>query len=354
MSGRYLIYVPEINPDTFVLFFQRGNNPKSFSIRDYTTGPPPITLRAKDFPDHYTADLILKWAGHNAEPADAIHTEKFTYWQGRILRLNASRIPPGRRMERKAEPEYPLLDSGAFELLPKARKPKDVQRMLTSARSEDWVTWTVLRLLARRPATVWWPRLLWLAGRQAPTIPELDPPTSIVPWELVSSPPDYESASRARMASSDNPAWIDRSTISKAVEGDSEIDIVLRGTGYRVFVEAKLTSDISTRTTYDPARNQIVRNIDCLLEATGVTELPLFWIFAKDGAPSRMYVQLMELWREDPEPLTRALPHRDVDALRGVLDRYALITWADILKVIQPEKDDELAIWSELVRRIEA
>jgi hypothetical protein len=51
------------------------------------------------------------------------------------------------------------------------------------------------------------------------------------------------------------------------VEGNSEIDVVIESTSLLIDVEAKLDSDISMRTTYDPSRNQIVRNIDCVMEA---------------------------------------------------------------------------------------
>jgi hypothetical protein len=51
------------------------------------------------------------------------------------------------------------------------------------------------------------------------------------------------------------------------VEGNSEIDLIIESSSLLIYIEAKLDSDISMRTTHDPARNQIIRNIDCLLDS---------------------------------------------------------------------------------------
>ena len=66
-----------------------------------------------------------------------------------------------------------------------------------------------------------------------------------------------------------------------------------------MYVEAKLGSDISMNTKYDPQRNQIVRNIDCLIENAG-ERLPIFWMLVRDEAPERAYVQLMKNYKADP------------------------------------------------------
>ena len=99
------------------------------------------------------------------------------------------------------------------------------------------------------------------------------------------------------------------------MEGPSEIDLVLSGNGYLIFVEAKLDSDISLRTTYDPARNQILRNIDCLLEEAG-DRTPRFWMLAKDRHSTRAYMQLLADYRRDPAAVHALLPHRAPDQIQ--------------------------------------
>ncbi len=111
------------------------------------------------------------------------------------------------------------------------------------------------------------------------------------------------------MAGSDDPIWARRAANPRAVEGTSEIDIVVGTETSLVFVEAKLGSDVSKRTTYDPLRNQIVRNIDCLLESA-VDRTPFFWLLVKDRDPNRKYTQLYQSYRAVPGELTKLLPHR--------------------------------------------
>jgi hypothetical protein len=154
------------------------------------------------------------------------------------------------------------------------------------------------------------------------------------------------------MRAGDNQGWRERSLDMNPVEGPSEIDITLEGKSYVVFVEAKLGSDISLSTTYDPERNQIVRNVDCVLDICG-NRRPVFWMFVRDQAATRAYVQLMERYRSVSE-LNRALPHRAVAQLVSLCTALAVVTWADLLHLVAgvsrcpPETDVEL----ELRRRV--
>ncbi len=49
-------------------------------------------------------------------------------------------------------------------------------------------------------------------------------------------------------------------------EGKSWIDVVIEDEENLIFIEVKYLSDISSKTTFDFARNQIIRNVDVLLE----------------------------------------------------------------------------------------
>ena len=74
-----------------------------------------------------------------------------------------------------------------------------------------------------------------------------------------------------------------------------------------VFVEAKLGSDVSPSTRYDPDRDQIVRNIDCLIEEAGDVQA-FFWMLVRDRDPSRLYMRRIEEYRNDPGELQRLIP----------------------------------------------
>lgn len=90
MLGRYLIYSPTLAPDTFVLFYARGDSGRSFSVRDYIPPARPTIRYAHKFPD-LTAEQILSEAsrpGNHCFPADRVPTTNVTYWRSTILDLN--------------------------------------------------------------------------------------------------------------------------------------------------------------------------------------------------------------------------------------------------------------------------
>lgn len=176
-------------------------------------------------------------------------------------------------------------------------------------------------------------------------------------WELVRSPPGYEIASRLRLRASSNPTWRARANNPRAVEGSSEIDVILEGDKRLIFLEAKLGSDVSLRTKYDPNRNQIVRNIDCVATvAAQRKKTPLFWMVVKDSAPKSQYGRILDAYRNDPKILFDQLPHLAEAALRRLSGNFAVLLWRDILATIEdllPARDAETAlILRELRRRV--
>jgi hypothetical protein len=153
------------------------------------------------------------------------------------------------------------------------------------------------------------------------------------------------------MLSSVNPAWVSRAGLPDPVEGDSEIDIAMTGDGYVLFVEAKLGSDVSARTTYDPSRNQIVRNIDCVIEQAD-SRRPLFWMLVKDRLESRAYVQLIQTYRESPRNLASMLSHRSQQVLDDIAMWMAIVTWSEIIDGLTPHDDEEKAVLDEIQHRV--
>jgi hypothetical protein len=203
----------------------------------------------------------------------------------------------------------------------------------------------------------WWARL---SAQIMQANPNLQLPATMPPqvrfWQRVASPKEYEASSRERMRRSPDPIISARSRATGPVEGNSEIDLIIESPSLLIYIEAKLDSDISMRTTYDPARNQIIRNIDCLLNsARGPT--PLFWMFVRDASQGRAYTQLMRKYREEPTTLSHDLPHRDPMLLEKVAQSLTLVTWREIAQEICAPcaTDDEqlLSIKRELWRRVQ-
>jgi hypothetical protein len=273
--------------------------------------------------------------------------------------LNCSRQLAKEKMMQEKEPHFPIVDRAEFDRHPKSQKPKDRERVLFSNASEDWVTWTAFRLLKSCTPNSWWPGLVSLAKSNNPSLslpPDWNETPEIKLWETTTSPAAYESTSRKRMRSSGNPAWIARGANPKPVEGLSEIDVILQNATMLIFVEAKLGSDISQRTTYDPKRNQIVRNIDCLIDQAQ-ERVPVFWMLVRDREQARLYTQLINHYRTEPNVLVQELPHSDASRVVSVAQNLSLILWKDLLyKVVQGSQsnDDEQtqSIKKELWRRV--
>lgn len=220
--------------------------------------------------------------------------------------------------------------------LPKGSKTQDVDRILFSPNSEDWVTWNFFQILLGQHPHDWWTTVLRMAqSRNSSLDPTFDHGSAPVArfWESVRCPREYENQSRSRMLASGNPDWVSRAKMPEPVEGPSEIDVVLEHDYFLIYAEAKLGSDISMSTTYDPQRNQIIRNIDCLIESAG-KRTPIFWMLVRDQSPGRAYVQLMNNYRADPELLIRDLPHRSPELLRCIAQNLTTLLWSDFRALV--------------------
>jgi hypothetical protein len=364
-----MVLVPEVNPQSFLFFFEKGTTGFSYSLRDYSI-PNHVTERhARDF--GWCADEVRRKATHILD-APYMDVNLLEEWHSYTSALNASLglgqpeslilpppIPAMHGRNGGALPSaFPLLNPDALAALPKSAKRGDLRRMLESPQSEDWVTWNLLNLLLSSRPDTWWAKLSAQMRQANPNLQALAP--TMVPevrfWQTVSSPKEYEALSRERMRRSSDPMASARSRDPQPVEGDSEIDLIVESPSLLIYIEAKLDSDISWRTTHDPARNQIIRNIDCLLEsARGRT--PFFWMFVRDASPDRAYTQLMRKYREDPKTLARELPHRDPLLLEKVAQGLTIVTWREIAQGIGAPcaTDDEplLSIKRELWRRIQ-
>lgn len=245
---------------------------------------------------------------------------------------------------------FPFLDLERLCTRLKSRKESDHEYIFERERSEDYVTWNVLQALQRRESSSWWPELADLARRCSPAgdawLTSRSAPVSVDIWRKVASPLDYEAASRRRMKESDNDKWRTRAENKRPVEGPTEVDAVLEGDEYLVFVEAKLYSRIDRRTRYDPKRNQIVRNIDCLIEKVG-NRRPYFWMFVRDRDRDS---ELIDRYRSD-DPSNWELPHRDRGILSQIARSLAVVEWRELMSLL-PDQHDLKDVLAELHRRV--
>ena len=155
------------------------------------------------------------------------------------------------------------------------------------------------------------------------------------------------------MRASPDPQHRERAEVGRPVERESEIDLVLEGRRFLIFAEAKLHSDLSLRTTYDPDRDQIVRNIDCLLDRVG-PRVSCFWMFVREAAERRHFARVLREYQETPERLYAALPHRPERLLDQVRRNLVVLEWRDLLDFapVHGLREEELAVRRELQHRV--
>ena len=255
---------------------------------------------------------------------------------------------------------YVLLDEEIFRKQRNAQQREFRHRVLHERGSSQRVTWNACRLLARGNSSAWWAHLVSLAKASNQHLllpPGREEMPRLTLWELRPSPKTYLDASRTRMQNSGNAEWVKRSKSPMPVEGDSPIDIVLRSSQLLVYVITKWGYDISLHTKYDPARNQIARCIDCLIDQAQSDRLtPMLWMFVRDVRPNRAYSQLIQKYRSQPETLARELPHRRRSEVNEIAWNLSLIPWKEIVSAaaqILPSDDPSTrTAKEELLRRV--
>jgi hypothetical protein len=227
VTKRQMMLVPEVNPSSFVFFFEKGNSGTSWSIRDYSIANRLRVYRLSDF--QHTADHFFQIARH-AVNAPAHDTNDLAFWHQHTIELNqrygvadvaASPLPisPSVPTAQKSQPasSFPVLNLDQLMALPKGRKAQDMERILHSACSEDWVTWNFFQVLLRRSPADWWKRILDIAHHRNPTLDLACNPATIPSasfWNLVRSPEKYQEESRKRMMASHNAVWAARAASS--------------------------------------------------------------------------------------------------------------------------------------------
>jgi hypothetical protein len=134
-----------------------------------------------------------------------------------------------------------------------------------------------------------------------------------------------------------------------ALEGRTHLDAMLLGveTHFAVHFEAKVLSDIDTKTTHDPLRNQLARNIDCLLNPPGkqaqISKRDPNRSFLVMLTPelfrrhwrSRLYGHLVREYARDAAAIQRDLPHLDGLRCMQMARRIGWLCFED-LRALEP------------------
>ena len=190
--------------------------------------------------------------------------------------------------------------------------------MLRSENSEDALTWNVFRSLTQVDPSFWLPLL------RAKAFPDAEPvsiPQIVTThlWKEVYPPPSLR--------------------LHQRDEDPSEIDVIIETEVSVWFIEAKFKSDISTKTTNNPTRDQVIRNLDVGSWYAGVRDF-YFALLIMDEERSPKGVNVLKaVW-----PAVPSLPHRP-DGMRNIKG-CGLLRWRGVAEVLAAAantapKDDE-------------
>lgn len=184
-------------------------------------------------------------------------------------------------------------------------------RHLQSENSEDAVTWNVFRSLRQLQPQSWLPTLLRIGVPNVVAGPSEAVVLNL--WSSISPPLGLVGS-----------------------EGDSEIDVIIESPDWVWVIEAKYRSDISTRTTVRPLRDQVLRNIDVGSYYAGQRRF-FFSLLVRDEETSPLGAKAVRKYANLSTARLELAGHRP-DGLAN-LEAVTLLTWADVAAVLQEGRD---------------
>ena len=203
---------------------------------------------------------------------------------------------------------------------------------LRSENSEDAITWNVFKSLQQINPVYWYPELI-SKGMNHTRFPlnkqihanQVPNKLQIKLWQSI-KPPE---------------ALLKQGT----AEGTTEVDVVIECEEFVWFIEAKYKSDISTGTTHDKERNQILRNIDVGSNYAEGRDFYFSLLILDDKSSSKGIAAVEKYSRELTEDVSQFedhLKHRTVGLsnLQGLTVFY----WRDlaaIFKSCMDQTEDE-------------
>jgi hypothetical protein len=149
---RQMLLLPEVNPDSLIFFFERGNSGMSWSFRNYSVPYKVVEQYARNF--NWSADEVRRRAKF-AFDAPTVDTNDLKFWHEYTQAGNKRMIPKagepaamapcltGQEVlaSQRSDSDFPILKLAELRSSPKGSKGGDLDRILHSSNSEDYVTW---------------------------------------------------------------------------------------------------------------------------------------------------------------------------------------------------------------------
>lgn len=257
-----------------------------------------------------------------------------------------------------------LLDWDAPELRgPLFLRPDGVVRKkladLASSRSDNAITWSVLRTLQHLPSAGWLPPLLGIpddAAEREPVAfdwwPSIAPTPARLLWlldhtdGLVPADSAQQETATARLAKVTQQAERWRQQIAAGtyrgdgiLEPSFEADLTISTPGALVLIVGLYRRDIERRTFWDPQRDTLARGLEAALALAGPIRTPWLLLLTDDyrheGPDLRaMAYESLAVRYRDPAFLAARLPHLTNAEHQRLAGHLRWLSWADLLDVV--------------------
>jgi hypothetical protein len=168
-------------------------------------------------------------------------------------------------------PNPVIFENELRNILPFGQKEANLQlkRILNSPESEDFLTWSIFRPLKDiKPLSKWLVPFFQRGLKEWEIFEEADlDKAELNFWYGRKSkefypPEEHQEWLKKRLEGSKVLKFRERTKVARRLEGPTEVDLVIDSPKTLTFVEAKYTADIDCKTSYDPCRDQITRNLD--------------------------------------------------------------------------------------------
>ena len=246
-------------------------------------------------------------------------------------------------------PNPVLFEDDLRKILPFSQKETSLQlkRILNSPDSEDFLTWSTFRpLRGIRPLSKWLFPFFQKALKRWEVFEKVDlDKAELKFWYGRKSkefypPEEHQEWLKNRLQDSKVLKLRERAKVGRRLEGPTEVDLVIDSPKTLTFVEAKYGADIDCKTSYDPCRDQITRNLDVGSYQAEKQGKRFFFILLTPEyyERSRLFWYRMQESMNDPDGLKERLPYRSIN-FEELSRSIGWIFWRDVIKIWKANKD---------------
>jgi hypothetical protein len=246
-------------------------------------------------------------------------------------------------------PNPVLFEDELRDILPFSQKETNLQlkRILNSVDSEDFLTWSIFRpLMDIKPLSKWLFPFFRKGLKGWGVFEEKDLDEAVLKFwygrrsKEYYPPKEHDEWLRKRLKHSEMLRFRERAKVGKRLEGPTEVDLVIETPKILTFIEAKYTADIDCKTSYDPYRDQITRNLDVGSYQAEKGGKRFFFILltAEYYERSRLFWYRMQEYMKDPDRIKERILYRSIN-FEELSKNIGWVLWRDIIEIWKANKD---------------